>query len=217
MVGNILQGITGFLQHNNNPLGLLLLGVSAMVEYVFPPFPGDTVTLFGAFLVVQHEWSLALVYGVVMVGSGIGAILDFWIGVWLGKRYGQGRFLKGPKVRAQVEKVLSAFRCYGEEYVGINRFFPAIRGVIFLAAGMAGLRPVKVLFYALISAAAWNGLIIGVGYGVGAKWEKIQGIFRNYGLATMGVVVIVAGVFFVRWVLRRRRAAADQSSDSDAD
>lgn len=30
------------------PLGLLVLGLAAMLEYVVPPFPGDTITLLGA-------------------------------------------------------------------------------------------------------------------------------------------------------------------------
>jgi membrane protein DedA with SNARE-associated domain len=204
MFDSMAQAITGFLVHNNNPLGLTLLGISALVEYVFPPFPGDTVTLFGAFLVARFQWSLPLVFSVVLLGSAVGAMVNFSIGVWLGGRYREGRFLRGPRARQSVEKILSAFQRHGEVYIVFNRFLPALRAVFFFAAGMAGLRPLRVLFFAAISAAVWNGLILGAGYAVGANWERIQALFKVYSLVAWAVIG-AAGLFFLaRWLLRRR-------------
>ena len=42
---------------NHNTLGLAVLCLSACIEYLFPPFPGDTITVFGAFLVARRGWS----------------------------------------------------------------------------------------------------------------------------------------------------------------
>ena len=36
-------------------LGLLVLGLAAAVEYVVPPFPGDTITLLGGVYAVRGE------------------------------------------------------------------------------------------------------------------------------------------------------------------
>ncbi len=117
-----------------------------MLEYLFPPFPGDTVTLFGAFLVTQYSWNLPLVFGVVLLGSALGAMADFYVGVWMGRRYREGRFLRAPSVRRRVDQVTGAFQRHGEAYIALNRFLPAVRAVFFIAAGMAGLRPARVLF-----------------------------------------------------------------------
>ena len=68
------------------PWGLPLLAVAATAEYLFPPFPGDTVTLFGAFLAVAGKLNWALVWGAVTLGSGVGLTLDWWVGRWLGAR-----------------------------------------------------------------------------------------------------------------------------------
>jgi len=205
MLDRIARAITGFLRHNNNPLGLALLGLSALIEYVFPPFPGDTVTLFGAVLVTRYHWSLPLVFLVVMAGSGIGAMIDFYVGVWMGRRYHKGGLVRSESARQQVERVLDAFRRHGEIYVVINRFLPAVRAVFFLAAGLAGLRPLRVLFFALLSAAAWNALIVGAGYGVGANWRRIRKIFDTYSTVAWSVIGAAVLALLVRWLVRRRR------------
>lgn len=203
MVDNIAQAITGFLRHNNNPLGLVVLGAAALVEYVFPPFPGDTVTLFGVFLVTRYDWNLGLVFAAVLIGSGVGAMVDFYVGVWMGARYREGRFIRRPAVRGQIDAVMRAFCRHGEVYVALNRFLPAVRAVFFLAAGMGGLRPLRVLFFALLSAAAWNALIFGVGYALGANWPRIRAVFATYGKVAWtalgaGILILVGRALWKR-------------------
>ena len=175
-----------------------------MVEYLFPPFPGDTVTLFGAFLITRHGWSMPLVFLSVMIGSAVGSMADYGIGVWCRERYAQGRFLKNPRARQAVDRVLAGFAKHGEIYVVVNRFLPAVRAVFFIAAGMAGLRPGRVLLFSMLSAAAWNALIIGAGYAAGASWDRIKELFRVYSIAAWSVVGAAVLFFVVRWYLRRR-------------
>lgn len=205
MLEEITQTLIGFLREHDNPLGLLVLGLSALLEYLVPPFPGDTVTLFGAFLVTRHGWSMPLVFGAVLIGSGIGAMADFYIGRWMGRRYHDGRFIRGEGTRKQIERVLDAFRRHGEIYVAINRFLPALRAVFFLAAGLAGLRAGRVLFFSLLSAALWNALIISVGYAVGTNWARIRGIFAAYSVVAWSLVAAIVVGLLIRWLLRRRK------------
>lgn len=197
------------MRHNNNPVGFLFLGLSALIEYVFPPFPGDTVTLFGAFLVTRYQWSMPWVFFSVLLGSGIGAMLDFYLGRWMENRYEHRASLK-HKSHHKIEKIIKAFKRHGEAYIALNRFLPAIRALFFVAAGMAGLRSSRVLFFALISAAAWNTLILGVGYAVGANWEKIQSFFRVYALLGWLVVGVITVFFLVRWLIQKKNNKSER-------
>lgn len=203
MFQHIVDAITGFVGQNNNPLGLSILAACALLEYVFPPFPGDTVTLFGAFLVVRYSWSLPLVFSSVMIGSAVGAMIDYAIGAVVGRRYRQGKVVQNERTRAQVERVLAAFRRYGPAYVTINRFLPGIRAVIFLAAGMAGLKPRWVLLFAMVSAALWNAMILALGYMLGAQWDRILAVVQAYGQLVYLALGIGAIVLLARWYWRR--------------
>jgi membrane protein DedA with SNARE-associated domain len=205
MLDQIIVAITGVIGRNNNPIGLVLLGACALLEYVFPPFPGDSVTLFGSVLVVHRQWSLPLVFMAVMVGSAAGAMLDYWFGSRVGRRYRAGGLFRRERSRARIERVLAAFRRYGPAYVAINRFLPGVRAVIFVAAGMAGLQARWVLFYALVSAALWNTLILALGYLLGANWDQIRGLAGLYGQVIYAAIALVVVVLIVRWWLRRSR------------
>jgi len=198
------RAAVAFLRANNNPTGLALLGGAALLEYLFPPFPGDTVTLFGAVLVARYHWSLPWVFLSVLAGSGLGAMVDHGVGVWMRRPYHSGRFPRSEANRARVERVLEAFRRHGAAYVALNRFLPAVRAIFFVASGLAGLNPWLVLFYALVSAALWNALIIGVGYSVGASWTRIKGVFAVYSRVAWGVVALVATGLLARWAWRAR-------------
>lgn len=214
MLQHIVDAITGFVQQNNNPLGLLILAGCALLEYVFPPFPGDTVTLFGAILVVRYEWSLSLVFCSVMSGSAVGAMADYVIGAAVGRRYRDGKLIRNDRLRLRVERVLAAFRRYGPAYVAINRFLPGVRAVIFVAAGAAGLKPGWVLIFALLSAALWNALVLALGYALGAEWTAIRAIVQGYGTAVYVVLVVIAAALTIAW-WRRRRAGGRRGVRSD--
>ena len=64
-----LDGFLDFLNSLPDGLIYLLLGVSAFVENVFPPVPGDTITAFGAFLVGTQRLSFFGVYLSTTAGS----------------------------------------------------------------------------------------------------------------------------------------------------
>lgn len=200
---NMLKEITAFLAENNNPLGLLILGASALIEYLFPPFPGDTVVLFGAFLAMRYGWSIILVFLSTLAGSIVGAMIDLWIGRWLSRRYREGKWLSDSRYRQRLAKILTAFERHGPAYIAINRFLPGIRAFIFVAAGMAELPFKKVLFYTLISSLLWNGLILSVAYTVGANWDRLFALFQQYGLVVWSMIGIVAVTVLVRWIIKK--------------
>lgn len=199
--------------------GLLLLTASAMIEYVFPPFPGDTVTIVGAVLIPTAGWPWYGVFAAVMIGSTIGAGFNWWVGDWVAENEHRDtwihRFMKRESVQPRVVKLKRQFRKYGAIYIAANRFLPAFRSLFFLSAGLARLNLGKVLFYAALSAAVWNAALLGVGYLVGYKIDVLADLVRQY----TNVVWIIVGVGLVTWfvfkLIRRYRKEGDGRDQSD--
>src|SRR4051794_310788 len=188
---HLTEDLIAFLANNHNTLGLGLLLLSACIEYLFPPFPGDMITVFGAFLVVRHGWSGPAVFGAVTAGSVIGFMLDYAVGRWLGRteeRWTRGRL---GKMRPQLDHLIERFARHGGLYLAINRFIPSLRGLFFVAAGMARLPWWQVLIFGTLSALAWNALLLGLGLTVGQSWDRLRGAFETYGLAFYGVAALV--------------------------
>jgi membrane protein DedA with SNARE-associated domain len=189
--------LISFVSDQDNWAGLAVIGGSAMLEYVFPPFPGDTITLFGAVLITAYGWSFAGVFGVVMLGSVAGSMADFWIGTRL-ERARRRREDAGERAerRQTLQKLIDRFRRRGGWYLVLNRFFPGIRALFFVAAGMAGMKAWHVLVFSALSAAIWNLGIIGLGSLLGANFETLKAWVGRYTTA----VWIVMGALLLGYV-----------------
>lgn len=195
-----------FLTQTHEWVTISILFGSALLEYLFPPFPGDTVTLAGAVLVTAFDYSFPVVFTAVLAGSLVGSALDYWIGVAV-KRGTRSRFVRMGVVRMAIQgadKAVDAFARHGEAYIAINRFLPGIRAFLFVAAGMAGMRFGRVMLYATLSAVAWNLLVIGVGMAVGAGIDDIENLFMKYQRVVWFLMVVVLAVLLVRWWRRRK-------------
>ena len=64
-----------------------LLFLSAFVENIFPPIPGDTVVLFGAYLVGRGELSFVPVFLTTVAGSFIGFMAIYYLGLKKGRDF----------------------------------------------------------------------------------------------------------------------------------
>lgn len=193
------------------PLLLPVLGLAALVEYVFPPFPGDTITLLGAWLAVSGRASVVAVFASVTAGSLAGSALSYQLGVWLRSRALSGGAdgfvgrLLSPSLLARLE---SLYRRWGTWLILSNRFVPLTRSAFFLFAGVSALPLRKVLFFGVISAALWNAMLLAVGYAVGANLEALVGFVAGYNriaLAVVAAVLLVACALAAWWWRRQRQ------------
>lgn len=178
-------------------LGYVLLGLAALLEYVVPPFPGDTVMLLGGAYAVRGERSVVGVFVAVTLGSVAGLAIMYGVGRLFGSRVA-----KYPRVMAAAE----ALRDRASWLLLANRFFPTFRAVLFIAAGSAKMPFGKVLLLGASSAMAWNVLMIAIGYAVGGNAEKLTSLFAQYNRIALILLGMAVLVVVVRFLLKRKRA-----------
>ncbi|NMO13459.1 DedA family protein [Pyxidicoccus fallax] len=192
------------------PLGLLVLGVAAMLEYIVPPFPGDTVTLLGGVYAVRGTQPWPLVFLVVTLGSVLGAAINYWVGHWLARR-----FAAHPErsyfgiTHARLEEVQARMRRNGPWLLLANRFIPGIRGLIFVAAGAANMPRFNAMVLGALSAMAHTGLVLGLGAAVGGNLERLSALISRYQYAVVGLVLVGVIAVLVRVLARRRTPAPE--------
>jgi len=202
-----IHSIDVIMQWDTSILYLFLFG-SAVMENLFPPIPGDTITVFGAFLVGIGRLDFFYVLAVTTLGSSVGFLLLFYAGAFLEMEF----FLNTRFKIFSSHKILAAekwFSSHGYYVVVLNRFLPGVRSVISIVAGISGLNAMKVFFLSLISAVGWNFLWIYTGYTIGNNWQmvqqKISVIIRNYNIAVC-ILLVAAGICYYGFkVLKNRR------------
>jgi len=206
-----LDDLLPWLQRSEGPLAYLVLAASAMIEYVVPPFPGDTVALFGVFLAATAGFEVVWVYLSLNVGALVGGMSVYGVGRWIAVKRGQRtpRFLRGQQTREAIDRAIAGFEKHGSAYLALNRFVPAFRSVFFLAAGLARLPAWKVAVYGTASALLWNALLLAAGWAAGSNLELLRTWVTRYSYVAIAVcVVVVVGLI---WRARRRRAKEAES------
>jgi membrane protein YqaA with SNARE-associated domain len=77
-----LQSFVSMLIRNYGYPGIFLLMLS---EILFPPFPSEIVMPFAGFLVAREELVFIGVILAGVLGSGLGAVIKYYFGYWLGR------------------------------------------------------------------------------------------------------------------------------------
>jgi membrane protein DedA with SNARE-associated domain len=197
----MLEYLDTFFNQLSPLAAYFFLFVSAFVENVFPPIPGDTVTLIGAYLVVSGKLSFTGVYISTTLGSVAGFFVMYLIGLRLGRKFLNSRIGKKVFTETQYAKTERWFSKYGYGIITANRFLSGTRSVISIFAGSFHLNWIYVLGLSAISALLWNGLLIYIIYVVGLNWDVIRALISQYNK----IVIILTAVFTAFYIFRRIR------------
>jgi membrane protein DedA with SNARE-associated domain len=196
----VLLGRTG-------PAAPLLLFLASLIEYVFPPFPGDLLVVFGAWYAAQGIVSWPIAYAAVTAGAVLGAALDYSFGRWLGPRLDASASRRGRRTADRLARFEAAYRRWGAALLLANRFFPGVRAFIFVGAGAARLPLGRVLVLGGISAALWNGLLLLAGKALVSSADELVELFRRYNRMAWIPVAVLAVGWAALQVWRRARDA----------
>ena len=177
--------------------GLLLL--SAFLENIVPPVPGDTVVVFSAYLVGRGLLNIWPVFLVTCVGGTAGFLVMYYLGYSRGRAFFAGR--RGTAKLAQAERWLSR---YGVALILGNRFLSGIRSVIAIGAGLGRMPWPTVVLCSSIGMAVWNGLLLYAGFLVGESWEQVAEVLAQYNRVWVGILCLVGAVLLGRWWRKRR-------------
>jgi membrane protein DedA with SNARE-associated domain len=205
-----LQGIVdalGGAVSRTGDVAPLVLFFATLVEYVFPPFPGDLLVVLGAWYAVQGALSWPATFASVTAGAVLGAWIDYRIGAAVGRRI-EGRVATRSVLSAErLARFEASYRRWGDLLLLANRFFPGIRAFFFLAAGASRIPLAKVLVYGGISAALWNALLLAGGALFARNAAELVALFERYTQVASTVVIAGAVVAAIVVLARRRRRA----------
>jgi undecaprenyl-diphosphatase len=154
---------------------------------------------------------------VMIVAGALGATAGDTVSYLLGRRFGvqiieRWDFTRrhlGPKV----ERAQDYFGDHGGTAVFVGRFVGALRAVVPLVAGTAGMPFRRFFVWNVAASICWAGAVLSLGYFVG---QRIADVIDRLGLwISLVAVVLVAAFFAFRW-WRRRRVGSATSDDRPA-
>lgn len=182
----------------------LLLFFFAFIENVFPPSPSDIIVVVGASLIATTSIEFIPVLFITSVGSAVGFILMYYLGYFLSEKVLRSGKLKFVSQDA-LHKTDEWFSKYGYWIILANRFLPGTRSVISFFSGVHELNVFKTFIFALISAFAWNVIIIYLGMTLGNNVELIDYYLKTYSNIGIGLTILVLVIFAIRYFLNKKK------------
>ena len=183
--------------------GILLVG--AFIENVFPPFPGDTTILAGAF--VAGEGNIG--YFGVLISVTIGGVAGGMILYYLGRIKGRSYFERSKSRyfgRSGLIKVEALFKKYGTLLLVFSRFFAGVRSAISIASGLGDVGPARMLALTAISNLLWCGLLVGLMTYTKSNWRMTLELVKEYHLVLFAIALAIILSWTVRkiWIIKRQ-------------
>ena len=199
--------IAWVLAHLNYWVVLLFMAI----ESSFIPFPSEVVVPPAAWLSMSStEMNIVLVVVVATVGADLGALVNYALARWLGRpvvyRFANSRLGHMCLIdQAAVEKAEAFFREHGASSTFFGRLVPAVRQLISIPAGLAGMKIRPFLLYTTLGAGCWNTVLALIGWGI-YKWTDLKTPEQVVELATkysheLGYAIIAIAVCAVCYLV----------------
>ena len=206
-----LTGLAGWAVDLMESMGALGAGLAIAVENVFPPLPSEIILPLAGFTASRGDMSLAGALILTTVGSIVGAMFWYAVGVAVGRDRTRTMLAALPLIKMKdVDRTEDWFDKHGVKTVFFGRMVPIFRSFISVPAGVTRMSFPVFLAFTALGSAIWNTVFVLAGYQLGENWHRVEeyaDVFQKIVIA-VAIVAVVAMVVFgvVRWNRDRNRA-----------
>ena len=198
-------------------VGYLGVALWVAIESVIIPIPSELVLPFAGFLVGQgsaiepitgQRWNFFLVVFAGTLGATAGALVAYAIGAWGGRPIIErwGRYLGISS--ADLDRAEAFFERHGEAASFFGRMLPVIRSLVSFAAGVSRMRLGRFVAFSFLGSLPFTAALVFAGMQLGANWETIGGVIKQFEYAVVAVLIVVVLVWIWARIIKPRRAAA---------
>jgi len=203
MIFGYFNGVIDWYMGHINYFTITLL---MAIESSFIPFPSEVVIPPAAWKAAQGELNVYLVVLCGILGSILGAIINYYLALLLGRRLVYS--LADTKIahlmlinRQSVEKSERYFLKYGNSSTFIGRLVPAVRQLISLPAGLSKMDLKAFLFYTTLGSGIWTIILAALGYYLYTQKELLTRYYEEI----WWILVVVGVLFLIYLVVKTKR------------
>ena len=175
-------------------------------------FEGQTALIVGGILARQHILNLWLCLACATAGSGI---VDHLLFV-AGRQFRTHRWVVRATQQVAFARALKFIEKYPISYILAFRFIFGLRVASPIAIGVSQVPTWRFTLLNMLGAVIWATAFTMAGFIFGEAIHNLLGHGRHAGRWTLtaagAIVVVVAVIWAVRYLLRRRKAAAEKAA-----
>lgn len=199
-------GLAGFATDLVERLGGPGAGLAVALENLFPPIPSEVILPLAGFAAGQGRMSLLAAIFWTTLGSVVGAIALYYLGVALGRDRVRLIAARLPLVKlSDIDRTEAWFARHGVKTVFFGRMIPIFRSLISIPAGVERMPIGTFMLYTTLGSLIWNTAFISAGYLLAENWHAVEVHAERFQQAVIVACAAAVGYFVVTRLLRARR------------
>ena len=196
----LLESFAGFVVGAVASLGYFGVLAFMTIESSFIPFPSEIVIPPAAYLAQQGQMNIFLVVLAGIVGSLLGAIINYVLALTLGRKiiYSLAKHRFAKVLLINEEKLVKAekyFLQYGDISTFICRFVPGARQLVSIPAGFSKMNFKSFVFYTSLGSGIWVLILAALGWFFGSNQELLARYYSE--ISIFFVFIFFAFILFI--------------------
>lgn len=197
-----------FVMHLAGSLGYFGIIFITSLEYACFPLPSEVVLPFIGMGIATGTYSFVHAWVASALGGMFGSLIAYAIGYIGGVPFLNWSKKRFPKTEQTIIALDHWFNRYGNIAVCITRIIPLTRTYVSILAGSQKFDLLKFMGYTALGVAAWNTVLISLGYFLGNNLSLIEQIVSRYSMV-VGALAILLLLF---WFYKKQKARPSKRS-----
>ena len=186
-------------------LGYLGIFIGMVIESSFFPFPSEAILLPAGVLVARGEMNFIIVLVLGIAGSLVGALINFFLALYIGRagvdflisKYGKVVFITKEKLRNSDKY----FEKNGDITTFAGRLIPVVRQLISIPAGFSRMSLFKFSLFTSLGAGLWVLILIVLGI---LFANNISFLEENMLILSI-IMILLSGIIYMTHLIISRR------------
>ncbi|MEU2131526.1 DedA family protein [Streptomyces sp. NPDC018352] len=193
-------GVAGWAAGLVDTMGGPGAGLAIALENLFPPLPSEVILPLTGFAAGQGVITPASALFWTTLGSVVGAVALYWVGMLFGRDRMHAVWARLPLVRgSDLERTEQWFARHGTKAVLLGRMVPVFRSLISVPAGVERMPLPLFVTLTAVGSLLWNSVLVMAGYWLGDRWDLVETYVGVLSKAVLVLVLVaVAGYVTVR-------------------
>lgn len=201
-----LTGVAAWAVDLMEQLGGLGAGTAIALENLFPPLPSEIILPLAGFTASKGQFGLAEALIWTTLGSVVGALALYGLGVLLGRDRLRAIIDRMPLVQlSDFDRTEEWFARHGGKAVFFGRMIPIFRSLISIPAGVERMPVGRFTLLTTAGSLIWNSVFVLAGYFLGENWPVVEAYAGILQKIVIVLVLAAAVMYCVRVWTRRRR------------
>jgi membrane protein DedA with SNARE-associated domain len=207
----MLATFINFLLNIFSSSGYFGVFILMMVESSFIPFPSEIVVPPAAYLASQGELNIFLVILASVIGSLLGALINYCLSLSLGRVviYRLAKTKLAHLIGLSEERIKKSeeyFLQHGERSTFVGRLLPVIRQLISIPAGLAKMNLSRFILFTTLGSLLWTIILAMAGY----LWGENSTIISQYYRELTHIFLVILAIYiiyrFLKYLRKRRQS-----------